>query len=120
MLADHLHWTIHCVGILVHLIAGKGETIPTKSGSRFLSPSRDHECHSHIDEMQMLRQSHVMLRIHSVELYHSRYQVLIADNVHSLSQHTTQDSRDISELNSPWRSALEIFYGSSSPEPGDE
>jgi hypothetical protein len=37
MLADHSGWTVHCVGILVHLIAGRGETFTYRRGVGFFS-----------------------------------------------------------------------------------
>jgi hypothetical protein len=54
-LADHLGWTVHCVGILVHLTAGRGETFTHHTGETVTSPSRDGRHHSHIDEMQLLK-----------------------------------------------------------------
>jgi hypothetical protein len=71
MLADHPAWTVHRVGILVHLVAGRGETTTHGRGVGFLSLSRDHKHHLQVGEMQVLRRSHVMLCIGSAKLCHS-------------------------------------------------
>ena len=68
MLADHPDWTDHCVGILVHLTAGRGETFTQHRGDGAFSLSRDGKHHLHaylIDETQVLQRSHVMIRINS-------------------------------------------------------
>jgi hypothetical protein len=106
MLADHPAWTVHCVGILAHLITGRGETTTQGRAVGFFSLSRDHE--HHFKSMrcrcsEVLTRSHVMLCIVSVKLCHSGCQAQPI-HFHSLSMRL-QGFRDISESHGSTHSA---------------
>lgn len=74
-LADHLGWTVHCVGILVHLTAGRGETFTHHTGETVTSP---HHVMTNITRISMRcscsKRSHVMTRVGSAERHYSACQ----------------------------------------------